>query len=102
MKRVLAIGSVLAALALLVAADVTYAAGRTNGVVTRHCGSFKYGSDGLPPGPSDIAATGVKCRFARSIAFHGKARGWHCHISVGLTFVCRPVRGHGKVTFLGE
>ena len=79
------------------------AAARTHGTaVTRHCGSFKYGSDGSPPGPSEITAKRVSCRFARALAFRGGADGWHCHLAMGLEFVCRPARGRGVVTFLGE
>jgi hypothetical protein len=83
--------------------DIAAAAGRTHrAVVTRHCGSFRYGSDGLPPGPSDITAKRVSCRFARALALRGQARGWHCHLAIGLKFVCRPARGRAVVTFLGE
>lgn len=103
MKVLLVIGCVLGLLGSLAVADVPYAAGQTDRTaVTRHCGSFKRGSDGRPPGPSGITAKNVSCRFARSVAFHGRARGWHCHLARGLMFVCRPVQGRGVVTFLGE
>jgi hypothetical protein len=102
MRTLLVIGCLLALLAPLAVVDVPAAAGRTHGVVTRHCGSFRVGSDGAPPGPSDITAKHVSCRFARHVAFDGDARGWHCHLARGLMFVCRPRRGHGVVTFLGE
>ena len=103
MKRFFAIGCLLALLGPLALADVPYAAGRTDaGVITRHCGSFKVGADGLPPGPSRITAKNVSCRFARALALRGRARGWHCHLAMGLMFACRPARGRGLVTFLGE
>jgi hypothetical protein len=102
MRTLLVIGCLLALLAPLAVIDVPDAAGRTQAPVTRHCGSFRLGSDGRPPGPSGITAKNVSCRFARHLAFDGGARGWHCHLARGLLFVCRPTRGHGVVTFLGE
>lgn len=103
MKRFLVVGCLIALLGSLALPDVPYAAGRTYGaVVTRHCGSFRYGADGLPPGPSQITAKNVSCRFARRLALRGRARGWHCHLAMGLMLVCRPARGPGMVTFLGE
>lgn len=103
MKAFLVVSCLLGLVVSLAVADVPGAAGRTQSTaVTRHCGSFKYGSDGSPPGPSDITAKRVSCRFARSLAFHGHARGWHCLLAIGLEFVCRPAHGRGKVTFLGE
>ncbi|MBV9366057.1 MAG: hypothetical protein JO286_25820 [Solirubrobacterales bacterium] len=103
MKRFLAIGCLLGLLGPLAVAVVPYAAEQAQGaVITRHCGSFRVGEDGLPPGPSQITAKNVGCRFARALALHGRARGWHCHLAMGLMFVCRPARGRGTVTFLGE
>ena len=103
MRTLLAIGCLLALLALLAVADVPYAAGQTHhAVVTRQCGSFRLGSDGLPPGPSQITAKNVSCRFARGLALRGGARGWNCRLARGLMFVCRPAHGRGVVTFLGE
>jgi len=103
MRTLLVIGCLLGALLPLTLADVSVAAGRTHATaVTRHCGSFRYGSDGSPPGPSDITAKVVSCRFARSLAYHGQAPGWRCHLAMGLEFVCRPAQGRGVVTFLGE
>ena len=100
MKTFLVIGCLLCSLAL---AGVSVAAARTaRTTVTRHCGSLRVGADGLPPGPSGITAKNVSCRFARDVALHGQARGWHCHLARGLMFVCRPARGRGMVTFLGE
>lgn len=74
------------------------------GAVIRHCGSFKYGSDGLPPGPGNVRARGVSCGFARSLAYHGSARGWHCASGgVGILIVCHPNSGGGRlVEFYGE
>ena len=98
--------SVVVAVCLLatvcLAASSSAAAKSQAADVTRHCGSFKYGSDGSPPGPSEITAKRVSCRFARAVAFHGGAAGWHCHLAMGLEFVCRPAHGRGVVTFLGE
>ena len=103
MKTCLVIGCLLAALGSVAIANVPYAAGRTSSAaVTRHCGSFKVGSDGSPPGPSEITGKNVTCRFARGLAIRGGAAGWHCHIATGIMFVCRPTRGRGVVTFLGE
>ena len=103
MKRFIVVGCVMAALGSLTVADVPYAAGQTYGpAVTHHCGSMTYGADGLPPGPSQIIATNVSCRFARNLALRGRAPGWHCHLAMGLMFACRPARGRGKVTFFGE
>lgn len=102
MKTSVLVACLLGLLGPLAVTDVP-AAGRThNAAVTRQCGSFKLGSDGLPPGPSRITAKRVSCRFARALALRGRARGWHCHIAQGLEFVCRPTRGRGMVTFLGE
>jgi hypothetical protein len=69
-------------------------------VATRHCGSFKYGTDGLQPGPGGITAKGVTCWFARAVALLGPAPGWHCTNTVGLLFVCQ--RGDAVVRFYGE
>ncbi len=103
MRMFLVVGCLLGLLGPLAVADAPAAAARTHRpAVTRHCGSFKYGSDGRPPGPSQITAKRVSCRFARSLAFRGRAPGWRCHIAIGLEFVCRPAHGRGIVTFLGE
>jgi len=103
MRTLFVVGCLLGLLSPLAVADVPIATARTQGTaVTRHCGSFKDGSDGSPPGPSEITAKRVSCRFARSLAFRGRAPGWHCHLAMGLEFVCRPARGRGVVTFLGE
>lgn len=100
MKAFVAIGCVLAALAV---PDASAARGRSrSAAVTRHCGSFKFGIDGLRPGPSGITARNVSCWFARATALLGAAPGWHCRDTVGLLFVCRRARGSGVVTFLGE
>ena len=96
------IACLLGLLGLLAVAGVSSAAGQTSSGVTRHCGSLRFGADGLPPGPSQITAKDVSCRFARGLALRGQARGWHCHLARGLMFVCRPARGRGLVTFLGE
>jgi hypothetical protein len=103
MRRLLVVGCLLGLPGPLAIGGVPVAAGRTHGdAVTRHCGSFKYGSDGSPPGPSEITAKRVSCRFARAVAFNGGAAGWHCRLAMGLEFVCRPKHGRGVVTFLGE
>jgi hypothetical protein len=70
--------------------------------VIRHCGSFKFGTDGSQPGPSGITAMNVSCWFARATALLGAAPAWSCHLNVGLTFECRPHRGQGRVDFFGE
>jgi hypothetical protein len=103
MRICLVIGCLLAAMGSLAVADVPYAAGgTTSAVVTRNCGSLRLGSDGRPPGPSRITAKNVTCRFARGLALRGSARGWHCHLTMGIMFACRPTQGRGMVTFLGE
>lgn len=100
MKAFVAIGC---ALAVLATPGASAAAGPSHSAaVTRHCGSFKFGIDGLRPGPSGITARKVSCWFARATALLGAAPGWHCRDTVGLLFVCRPARGNGMVTFLGE
>jgi hypothetical protein len=66
------------------------------------CGSFKFGTDGSQPGPSGITAKNVSCWFARATALLGAAPGWRCQETVGITFVCKPGRGSGVVTFFGE
>ena len=68
--------------------------------LVRHCGGFRYGTDGKQPGPSGITATNVSCWFARATALLGAAPGWHCRLTVGLLFVCP--HGKQKVTFYGE
>jgi hypothetical protein len=103
MRKLLLVGCLLGLLGPLAIGDIQIAAGQAHtAAVTRHCGSFKYGSDGSPPGPSEITAKRVSCRFARAVAFHGGAAGSHCHLAMGLEFVCRPAHGRGVVTFLGE
>ena len=67
---------------------------------TRHCGSFKYGTDGQNSGPSGITATNVSCWFARAVALLGPAPGWHCELTIGVLFVCK--RGDAVVKFCGE
>jgi hypothetical protein len=67
---------------------------------TRHCGSFKYGTDGRQPGPGGITAKNVTCWFARAVALLGAAPGWHCTLETGVRFVCRGATG--VVTFYGE
>lgn len=67
---------------------------------TRHCGSFRYGTDGLNPGPSGITAKNTSCWLARAVALLGPAPGWKCKNTVGLIFVCR--RGDAVVKFYGE
>lgn len=111
MKKLLVIGCVLSLLGALTIAGIASASASSSSsasarahaaAVTRHCGSFRYGSDGSPPGPSDITARNVSCHFARTLAYNGQARGWHCHLAMGLEFVCKPDQGRGRVTFLGE
>jgi hypothetical protein len=103
MRALFVVVCLLGSLGPLAVANIPAAAAQPHGAaVTRHCGSFKYGSDGSPPGPSDITARRVSCRFARAVAFHGGAAGWHCRVAMGLEFVCRPAHGRGAVTFLGE
>ncbi len=67
---------------------------------TKHCGFFKYGTDGKQPGPSGITANNVSCWFARAVALLGPPPGWHCTNPVGLLFVCK--RGDAVVRFYGE
>jgi hypothetical protein len=81
----------------------TTASGATADRVTsaaKQCGSFKYGTDGKIPGPSEITATNVSCWFARALALTGPAPGWHCKQTIGVRFVCR--RRAGMVAFYGE
>ena len=67
---------------------------------TRHCGFFRYGTDGLQPGPGGITAKNVSCWFARAVALLGPAPGWHCVNPIGVLFVCK--RGEAVVKFYGE
>jgi hypothetical protein len=99
MKWLVVIACVLAATAI---PESTIAKSGQSASVTRHCGSFKFGTDGQQPGPSGITAENVSCWFARATALLGPAPGWHCHITVGITFVCRPRHGNEMVTFFGE
>lgn len=66
---------------------------------TRHCGFFKFATDGKRPGPSGITASKVTCWFARATALLGPAPGWHCANPVGVFFVCK--RGDAVVKFYG-
>ncbi len=102
MRRLLVAVLMIMAMAL-VAETSAAAAGPGAGVAAsalRHCGSFKYGLDGLPPGPSEITGRGVRCQLARSVALHGGKPGWQCHLVKGLLFACRHHRA--VVRFYGE
>jgi hypothetical protein len=92
MKRTVLVAAVMFALIV-----VPVAAG-----AARHCGSFKYGTDGFSPGPSGITAEHVSCWFARATALVGTPPGWRCRTGVGLLFVCKPTHGQARVTFYGE
>jgi hypothetical protein len=83
---------------VIASADAAHVAG----VAATNCGSFKYGIDGLQPGPSGIKASGVSCWFARATALLGAAPGWACRITVGITLVCRSSKYAGTVTYYGE
>jgi hypothetical protein len=100
MRRILILTGVL----VLVALPLTAAAHpRVKAVAAvRHCGSFKFGTDGARPGPSGITAKGVSCWFARATALLGPGPGWRCHIAQGLLFACKPRHGDREVTFFGE
>ncbi len=100
MKRLVVLVCMLGATAISVV-SATASEGQRAGL-TRHCGSFKFGTDGLQPGPSGITTQNESCWFARATALLGAAPGWHCHLTVGITFVCRPTQGNGMVTFFGE
>jgi hypothetical protein len=67
---------------------------------TLECGSFKYGSDGLQPGPADVTALHVSCRVARQLALAGTEPGWRCRLVEGLKFKC--TRRNEVVTYFGE
>jgi hypothetical protein len=99
MKRLLVVGLLFGALAI---PFVSAAAPHAHSAGVRHCGSFKFGTDGLQPGPSGITAKNVSCWFARATALLGAAPGWHCRNATGLLFTCKPTRGNGVVTFGGE
>jgi hypothetical protein len=100
LKRLVVIACLLGATAIQVVSAP--AEGGHTATVTSHCGSFKFGTDGLQPGPSGISASHVSCWFARATALLGPAPGWHCHITVGITLVCKPRHGNGVVIFFGE
>lgn len=68
--------------------------------LTFQCGSFKYGSDGLRPGPSHVTALRTTCRTARRLAFAGSQPGWHCRLVEGLLIKCTKDRA--VVTYFGE
>jgi|GEM_PF-1534964 hypothetical protein len=97
-KRLLLIVIAAAALGIAAASATTGQVGRIG--TTRHCGSFKYGTDGQQPGSSGITARNVSCWFARAVALLGPAPGWHCTLTTGILFVCK--RGNAVVTFYGE
>ena len=86
--------------AVLLAIPAASATARAS-ATTKHCGSFKYGTDGMNPGPSAITATNVSCWFARAVALIGPAPGWRCENTVGLRFVCKG-GATGVVTLYGE
>ena len=67
---------------------------------TLNCGSFNFGSDGLPPGAADITALSVSCRAGRRLALAGTEPGWRCWLVEGLKFKC--VRRDEVVAYLGE
>lgn len=91
---------VLLAVGILASTGVSAAAHRVHSAnAPLHCGSFKLGPDGLPPGPSGITATNTSCWFARAVALLGPAPGWRCHLVVGLLFTCR--HGNQTVGFIG-
>ena len=92
--------ALIAIAALAIATPASEATALRASGATRHCGSFKYGTDGKIPGPSDITATNVSCWFARALALTGPAPGWRCKQTIGVRFVCR--RGIGIVAFYGE
>jgi hypothetical protein len=73
---------------------------RPSSAVARHCGRFKYGTDGRQPGPGGITAKNVTCWFARAVALLGAPPGWRCSLKTGVLFICRG--GTGVVTFYGE
>jgi hypothetical protein len=100
MKRLVVIACLLGAIALPVVSATAKPAQSAS--VSRHCGSFKFGTDGFQPGPSGIIAENESCWFARATALLGAAPGWHCHIVVGLQLTCKPARGNGVVKFYGE
>jgi hypothetical protein len=92
---------VLTVAVAVLALDLSAAEARlTASATTRHCGNFKYGTDGLQPGPGGITAKNVTCWFARAVALLGAPPGWHCDLKTGVLFVCRD--GTGVVTFYGE
>src|SRR5436309_12492715 len=95
MRRLLLIVIAVTGLAIPVGCGTTQ-----NFRSTRHCGSFKYGTDGQNPGPSGITATNVSCWFARAVALLGPAPGWRCKNTIGLIFVCK--HGEAVVKFYGE
>ena len=98
MRRLLLIVVAVAVLGIPAASAATQHVRRIG--ATRHCGLFKYGTDGQQPGPSGITATNVSCWFARAVALLGPPPGWHCTNPVGLHFVCK--RGDAVVKFYGE
>jgi hypothetical protein len=99
MKRLIVVMAMIGA----IVSPAVAVAGRAHTTSSvRHCGSFKFGTDGLRPGPSGITAEHVSCWFARATALLGAPPGWHCRIAGGLRFACRPRHGHGRVTFFGE
>jgi hypothetical protein len=92
------VAGAIAAAALL--ASTACGGHATSGIATHQCGSFKYGTDGQQPGPSEISAHGTSCWTARAIALLGAAPGWRCHLKIGILFVCR--NGRAVVTYYGE
>lgn len=102
MKRLMLIGCLVTTIAVPVSLATASSQSARVAAAVSHCGSFKYGTDGQQPGPSGITARQVSCWFARATALLGAAPGWSCHITVGITFSCKPRHGNGVVTFFGE
>ena len=100
MRRSLVLLVVVAALAALVVAAGSQASGTAP--TMRNCGSFKYGLDGLRPGPGGIREHGVSCWLAKAVALLGPGPGWRCVNRTGVLYVCRPRSGSAVVKFYGK
>ena len=93
---------VISVLACAAVAITAWTATARSSTPMHHCGYFKYGLDGQPPGPGGVTARGVSCWFARATALLGSAPGWHCTNPKGILYVCRPRSGDRLVKFYGE
>jgi hypothetical protein len=100
MKRLLLILAATGALAMPAVADIRHSAQVAS--ATHHCGSFKFGLDGLQPGPGGITVKNETCWYARAVVLLGPPphAGWRFVQGTGL--LGKYVRGNQVIAFYGE